>query len=306
MKNLILIVVVLILALAGGYWYSQIYVKNEAPEMPLTNTSTSTPPQITETVVDTTKTVLGKSVQGRDIVAYHFGSGTKEVVLVGGMHGGYSWNTALLGLDLKEYFEKNPTAIPSAVKVTVIPVLNPDGLNLVVGTTSRFTKTDVSSSGSVKTAGRFNANRVDLNRNFDCDWKESGTWQNTQVSGGAAAFSEPESQAFKNYIDMKKPTAVVVWYSAAGGVFPSECGASPSPETLALTDVFAKAAGYKAFADFDFYEVTGDMPNWLAKMNIPAISVLLTSHEDTEWTKNQRRHGPLPSGRVRVFFWPGG
>ena len=30
------------------------------------------------------------------------------------------------------------------------------------------------------------------------------------------------------------------------------------------------------------------MVNWFAKQNIPAISVLLTNHTDTEWTKNQK------------------
>jgi hypothetical protein len=29
------------------------------------------------------------------------------------------------------------------------------------------------------------------------------------------------------------------------------------------------------------------MLNWLAKINIPATSVLLTNHTDTEWVKNQ-------------------
>jgi hypothetical protein len=38
---------------------------------------------------------------------------------------------------------------------------------------------------------------------------------------------------------------------------------------------------------YDFYAVTGDMVNWFAKNKIPAISVLLTNHTDTEWTKNK-------------------
>ena len=45
--------------------------------------------------------------------------------------------------------------------------------------------------------------------------------------------------------------------------------------------------GYRAYEDFDFYEITGDMVNWLAKIKVPAISVLLANHQDTEWTKNQ-------------------
>lgn len=274
----------------GAYWFSQNYSKNSTPPEVSTEIATTTVPAVIDTsiVIDDTKTVLGKSVEGRTVVAYHFGKGEKEIVFVGGMHGGYSWNASLVAFELKEYLEKNPSAVPLKVKVTVIPVLNPDGLNLVVGTTSRFSKADVTSSQSTRTAGRFNANRVDLNRNFDCDWKSEGTWQSTKVSGGATAFSEPESQAFRSYIESKKPTAVVVWYSAGGGVFPSRCGSGPSADSLALTEAYAKASGYKAFADFDFYEVTGDMPNWLAKSNIPAISVLLTTHEDTEWSKNQK------------------
>jgi hypothetical protein len=30
------------------------------------------------------------------------------------------------------------------------------------------------------------------------------------------------------------------------------------------------------------------MVNWLAKNNIPAISVLLTNHTDVEWDKNKK------------------
>src|SRR3990167_5460526 len=93
--------------------------------------------------------VIGKSVEGRDITAYHYGSGDKEILFVGGVHGGYSWNTALVAYELMDYLKANPAVIPSQVSATVIPVLNPDGLHKVVGTTTdadRFTRADVSSS----------------------------------------------------------------------------------------------------------------------------------------------------------------
>ncbi|NQV15293.1 hypothetical protein HQ531_07535, partial [bacterium] len=135
--------------------------------------------------------------------------------------------------------------------------------------------------------GRFNANEVDLNRNFDCEWKSTGTWQNKTVSGGANIFSEPESQAIKTYIETKNPTAVVVWYSAAGGVYASSCYDGILPETKTLTNTYAVASGYTSYDEFDSYAITGDMVNWLAKENIPAISVLLSNHENIEWDKNQ-------------------
>jgi len=208
-------------------------------------------------------------------------------LFVGGIHGGYEWNTSLVAYEMIEYLDKNKTVVPDNVRVTVIPVLNPDGLKKVVGIEGPFEVADVTGTQAVKISGRFNANNVDLNRNFDCDWEAKAKWQNREVSGGDAAFSEPESLAIKNYVETNKPDAVVVWYSSAGGVFASSCHNGVSDETLALTNAFAKASGYPAYENFDFYEITGDMVNWLAKKNIPAISVLLSTHDDIEWTKNK-------------------
>jgi hypothetical protein len=231
--------------------------------------------------------IIGKSVAGRDIDAYHYGTGSTELLFVGGIHGGYEWNTALVAYQLMDYLAANPTAIPANVTVTVIPVLNPDGLNEVVGTTSpNFTVADVSKDSATVVSGRFNGNNVDLNRNFDCDWQTTGKWQSKTVSGGSAAFSEPESQAMKSYIETNKPTAVVVWYSAAGGVYASNCHTGVSAETSAIMNAYAAASGYPANESFDFYSTTGDMTNWLAKIGTPTISVLLTNHTDTEWSKN--------------------
>ena len=257
-------------------------------------TSTTTPQSDGQTsgtpVVEKNKaeTIIGKSINERDIMAYHYGTGDTELLFVGGIHGGYSWNTSLVAYETLDYLKANPSVVPANVKVTVIPVLNPDGLYKVVGTAGRFTAGDVSSSQVVQISGRYNANKVDLNRNFDCDWQSSAKWQNTTVSGGSSVFSEPESLAIKNYVETEKPKAVVVWYSAAGGVYASSCGSGIMPETSTITNIYAKASGYPANESFDFYDTTGDMVKWLAKKQIPAISVLLTNHKDTEWTKNQK------------------
>jgi len=286
MKKIIIAIVVVVLLAVGVYYFINssksvtiIGDQNTASTTADVN-STSTAP------VNKEQTVIGKSVGGLDIMAYHFGTGTKEILFIGGIHGGYEWNTALVAFQTMDYLKANPSVIPANLKVTVIPVLNPDGLVKVTGTSSKFTVADVSKSDSVVVSGRFNGDTVDLNRNFDCDWQAEGKWQSKTVSGGTAAFSEPESQAIKAYVSANNPTAVVVWYSAAGGVFSSSCHNGVLAETKALTNAFAKASGYPAFEEFNFYEITGDMVNWLAKEKIPAISVLLTNHTDTEWTKN--------------------
>jgi hypothetical protein len=286
MKNTIVAVVVLIIAGVGLYFLLQ----RPVPVAVVPTDTTQNNGQATTTasapVVEGASVVIGKSVEGRDITAYNFGQGTTQLLFIGGIHGGYSWNTSLLAYQLMDYLTKNPNTIPTNIKVTVIPVLNPDGLNKVVNATGVFTASQVTASQSVQISGRYNANKVDLSRNFDCDWKSVGTWQTTAVSGGSAAFSEPESLALKNYVTSHNPSAVVVWYSAAGGVYSSSCDGAVSPQTTTLTNTYAQASGYPAFDSFDFYETSGDLPNWLAKINIPAISVLLTNHTDTEWNKN--------------------
>lgn len=232
--------------------------------------------------------VIGESADGNDITAYHYGEGDTELLFVGGTHAGYSGNTVLVAYELMDYLEDNPDAIPNNVKVTVIPVLNPDGLEAVYNTTGRLSAADIVSDTAVTTEGRFNANNVDLNRNFDCEWSAEGTWQNKTVSGGSAPFSEPETEAVRDYVESNDITAAVVWYSAAGGVFASNCNNGVLPKTKTLTNLYANAAGYQAYEEFNFYEITGDMVNWFAKEGIPAISVLLTDHENAEWTKNRK------------------
>ncbi len=285
-KTLTALVVIIIVAL-GIYWISNNAKINEAKQADNSNTSNLAPSDHKADTAQSPEEVIGKSVKGSDITAYHFGTGDTELLFIGGIHGGYSWNTALVAYELVDYLKNNPGAVPANVKVTVIPVLNPDGLSKVTGTIGRFTSGDVSKTESVLVSGRFNANNVDLNRNFDCDWKSSGVWQTKTVSGGTKAFSEPESQAIKSYIESHKIAGAVTWYSSAGGVYASTCHNGVSSETNSLMSAYGSASGYPTYKEFNYYEVSGDMVNWFAKVNIPAVSVLLTNHTDTEWAKNR-------------------
>jgi len=117
-------------------------------------------------------------------------------------------------------------------------------------------------------------------------WKSTAVWQTKEVSGGSSVFSEPESQALKSYVDTRNFAGAVVWYSAAGGVYASTCDGNPSSPTIKLATLYSKASGYPSYQSFDFYETSGDVVNWLASKKIPAVSVLLTNHQDTEWSKN--------------------
>lgn len=230
--------------------------------------------------------VLGFSVNNKPIEAYTFGNGENHLLFVGGIHGAYEWNSVLLAYNFIDYFTKYPESVASGLKLTIIPSANPDGLFEVVGKTGRFSASDISDEDQIIGLGRFNANNIDLNRNFDCKWKPESTWKGQKVSAGSEAFSEPEAKIIRNFVRENKLKAVVFWHSQAGAVYASECENGILPETLSIMNMYSEASGYRAIDSFDSYEVTGDAEGWLASIGIPAITVELETHEAIDWQKN--------------------
>ncbi len=271
-KRIVAAVVVLAIVIVGIFFA----VRGRAPE------STPAPlPQATST-----REVIGTSVEGRAIESYTWGTGDSRLLFVGGVHGGYEWNSVLLAYQFMEYLDANPEIIPSGISVTVVPSANPDGIFKVTGKEGRFTAADVIADETVQASARFNARDVDLNRNFNCKWQPESTWRGQTVSAGTAPFSEPEAAALRDFILAEKPDAVVFWHSQANAVYASECENGILPRTRDVMNTYAKAAGYPAVDSFDAYAITGDAEGWLASVNIPAITVELSTHETVEWERN--------------------
>lgn len=254
------------------------------------------PQPTTDTVVEQSLVVVGHSVEGRAIEMYSFGNGDTDLLFVGGIHGGYEWNSVLLAYQFIDLFTAQPQLVPANVTVSIIPSANPDGVFDVIAKEGRFTLADVpadepaqggsASGGGPLGNGRFNAHGVDLNRNFDCKWQPTSTWRSQTVSAGTAPFSEPEARAIRTAVSQLSPAAVVFWHSQSNAVYASECENGILPETRTLMNTYAGAAGYPAVDTFDAYSITGDAEGWLASIGIPAITVELSTHETLEWEKN--------------------
>lgn len=235
------------------------------------------------------RAVIGTSVEGRKIESYTFESddaSAKHLVFAGGMHGGYEWNSVMLAYQFVDYLKENPKAIPSDITVTIIPSINPDAVFMVTKKEGRFSFADVTKDQKTLETARFNANEVDLNRNFDCKWEEKSTWRSKEVSAGSAPFSEPEAKAIRDFALDKKPDAFVFWHSQANAVYASECEDGILPVTEDIMNAYAEASGYAPVKTFDSYKITGDSEGWLASIQIPAITVELKTHETVEWDKN--------------------
>lgn len=211
--------------------------------------------------------LVGESSEGRVITGWRFGQGPRRIVLIGAIHGGFERNTAVLAELLVDHFREHPEDVLPGIQLDIIPAANPDGL-------ARGSDLDA----------RFNAQGVDLNRNWSCEWSETALLQEIPIDPGPAPFSEPESQALRDYFLADLPDAVIFYHSAVGGVFMGACGAD-HPTADWMGELLEGATGYP-YHEFDYYEVTGDATNWLAERDVPAATIELVTETEPEFSRN--------------------
>ncbi len=133
------------------------------------------------------KKVIGQSVDGRDIVAWHLGEkGGPKVLLVATMHGNEGAPRQIL-----QALRDGRTV--GGINLWVVPTYNPDGL--AAGT-------------------RKNAHGVDLNRNFPFHWADlDGNYES-----GPHAGSEPETRAMMGFLRSFRPGSIVSFHQPLYGV----------------------------------------------------------------------------------------
>jgi len=232
------------------------------------------------------RSVLGISTRGYPITSYQIGTGPIRLAFIGGIHGGYEWNTTLLAYQAIDFFTTHPEELPNSVSLNIVPAANPDGLVALIGRFGRFSFDDMRSLVTTPTfPGRFNGNGVDLNRNWGYNWTPNAFWWQVRISGGTEPFSEIETQILRDFLTAPPMTAVVFWHSAAWGVYPGRCDA-PLPQTDVLVTTYAEASQYPAYDNFDAYPITGDATDWLCSQDIPAIVVELSSKRGVDWPQN--------------------
>ncbi|MDX2160937.1 MAG: M14 family metallopeptidase [bacterium] len=238
--------------------------------VPLTESATPTPPPFPTalmTLEAPLAVIIGESVEGRAITAQRFGMGDRVILLVGGIHGGWEANTVTLIEQLSAHFAQNPDAVRPEIAFVLIPVVNPDGLV----------------RGAVP-AGRFNANGVDLNRNWACEWSPDAVWRTQQVNPGPRPMSEPETQLLSRYIEQTRPAVVLFYHSAAAGIFAGACDGEGV--SAAMAAVYGRAAGYRYGQPFTAYPVSGTAASWVDGLGIPSADVELETHDDPEFERN--------------------
>ena len=126
---------------------------------------------------------LGRSVEGRAIVAVERGTaGGTPVLVIGCIHGDEDGGLAVVD-------QLMTAPVPAGVDLWLVPSMNPDGQ-------AHQTRTNV--------------HQVDLNRNFPKNWAPLGQPGDSQYAGTGPA-SEPETAAVVGLIERIRP-ALAMWY----------------------------------------------------------------------------------------------
>ena len=260
------------------------------PTVLATETTSSPTPLPTPTLRPTREPIvrhqeIGRSVLNNPIEAFTIGMGLSNVVVVGGIHGGYELNTIALAYELLDHFEDNPALLPDLTGLTVIPSANPDGQMLVAGEVGRGgIRPKTGTTNTV--AGRFNHNNVDLNRNWDCNWQPTALFKTQTVSAGQSSFSEPETEVLRQFALENRPAVVIFLHSAAPGVFTGQCNGGRAPDTLTFASIYAEASGYPLYTTFDAYSITGDASDYLNTIGVASFAIELNNQTDTDFQQN--------------------
>ena len=209
---------------------------------------------------------IGFSQGGLPLMVYRLGDGPNLVLVLGAQHGGPEANTYRLTQALLEYFNDNPTEVPSAVTLAFLPQTNPDGL---AAGTRRFL------SG------------VDPNRNWGGPtWETDGYDSNGRFEyglGGPEPFSEQETRALAEFVVRQHPIMVVNYHSAGGFMFGGREGIGG-----VLADAYVRASGYYSPSPGGGWRRPApawvprhrDTSGWLGEQGINGIFIELTSPAD--------------------------
>lgn len=217
--------------------------------------------------------VIGESVAGRPLEVFRYGSGERKKLIVGGIHGGYEWNTTDLVRWMMDRVRDDPQMIPPEQTLYFLPVLNPDG-----AARSRWIQ------------GRANDNNADINRNFDANWKSSwyrtGCWNYLPITAGRYPFSEPEAAALRDFVLREKVEAMISYHSSGAELYAG--GVPPDPASLDLTLTLEQASGYAYPPHASPCEMTGQMIDWASAQGIAAVDVELAYHQSIDYPPNER------------------
>jgi len=175
---------------------------------------------------------IGKSVENRELLLLEFGRGAQKIFVCGTHHAREYIATSYLMYTIDRYAAAyrnramwgnyNPRAILENVTFCIVPMVNPDGVNLVqngiYATCAPWEFANMHIYESARygyKAWKANVRGVDVNWNYDKDWYASSNKNPRGSSGfnGDMPNTEPETRAVSAYVDQNAFEAYISFHT---------------------------------------------------------------------------------------------
>lgn len=221
---------------------------------------------------------IGKTVQGRDILALRLNTDASGdapspkpgAVFTGTFHAREHLSAEVPLLMARWLAEnKDDPKVRELLRtrdIYILPMINPDGAEYDISTGQyQWHRKNMSRNADGSTG-------VDLNRNYGYLWGGAGSSGSpgSDTYRGPRAFSEPESKAFKSFLEARRNVKTLVSYHSYGELVLYPWGGSdsdvPDPKDLAaykaLAGEMGKLTGYTPQKSSELYVATGDATDW--------------------------------------------
>jgi g-D-glutamyl-meso-diaminopimelate peptidase len=211
--------------------------------------------------------VAGKSVLGQNLYYIKLGRGENQV-FYNGAHHALEWITSPLLMKFIENFSKayadgttikgyNVRDIWSRSTIYLIPMVNPDGVDLVIDGLQKenpyYSRLISWNKGSTDFSKVWEANirGVDLNHNYDASWnlsKEAEAIYGITGPGptrysGPYPESEPESRAVVGFTKNHNFRLVIAYHSQGEVIYWTYSNIMP-PDARVIAELFSRVSGY--------------------------------------------------------------
>ncbi|MCX7614552.1 MAG: M14 family zinc carboxypeptidase [Clostridiales bacterium] len=212
--------------------------------------------------------IAGKSILNRNLYYIRLGTGPNQV-FYNGAHHALEWITTPLLMKFIEDFSKayaerrtmtggyNPRTIWDESSIYIIPMVNPDGVDLVLNGLQpdnpyydnliRFNN----GSTDFSTVWQANNRGVDLNHNYNAAWEQSKAAESEYgITGpgptrysGPYPESEPESKTVADFTRSHNFRLVLAYHSQGEVIYWNFMNMAP-PEARLIGEAFSRDSGY--------------------------------------------------------------